>query len=43
VTNPYGRSKLINEEILRDVFVSDARWHIALLRYFNPVGRMRAA
>lgn len=38
VTNPYGRSKLINEEILRDLFVSDARWHIALLRYFNPVG-----
>jgi UDP-glucose 4-epimerase len=38
VTNPYGRSKLINEEILRDLFISDARWHIALLRYFNPVG-----
>ncbi len=38
VTNPYGRSKLMNEEILRDLLVSDARWHIALLRYFNPVG-----
>ncbi|MDO9269527.1 MAG: UDP-glucose 4-epimerase GalE [Methylobacter sp.] len=38
VTNPYGRSKLINEEILRDLFESDARWHIMLLRYFNPVG-----
>lgn len=37
-TNPYGRSKLIIEEILRDVFVSDGRWHIALMRYFNPVG-----
>ena len=37
-TNPYGRSKLMIEEILRDLFVSDARWHIALLRYFNPVG-----
>jgi len=37
-TNPYGRSKLMNEEILRDLFVSDARWHIALLRYFNPIG-----
>lgn len=37
-TNPYGRSKLMNEEILHDVLVSDARWHIALLRYFNPVG-----
>ena len=38
VTNPYGRSKLMNEEILRDLFVSDPRWHIMLLRYFNPVG-----
>ena len=37
-TNPYGRSKLMIEEILRDVFVSDASWRIALLRYFNPVG-----
>ncbi len=37
-TNPYGRSKLMIEEILRDLFVSDKRWHIALLRYFNPVG-----
>ena len=38
VTNPYGRSKLFIEDILRDLFVSDSRWHIALLRYFNPVG-----
>jgi len=37
-TNPYGRSKLFIEEILRDVFVSDASWKIVLLRYFNPVG-----
>ncbi len=37
-TNPYGRSKLIVEEILRDLQVSDSRWNIALLRYFNPVG-----
>ena len=37
-TNPYGRSKLMIEDILRDVFVSDASWRIALLRYFNPVG-----
>ena len=37
-TNPYGRSKLFIEEILRDVFVSDATWKIILLRYFNPVG-----
>lgn len=37
-TNPYGRSKLIVEEILRDLALSDPRWSIALLRYFNPVG-----
>ncbi len=38
VTNPYGRSKLMIEEFLKDVFVSDDSWHIALLRYFNPIG-----
>jgi len=37
-TNPYGRSKLIIEEILGDLYVSDSEWDIALLRYFNPVG-----
>ena len=37
-TNPYGRSKLMVEEILRDVYVSDNGWKIVLLRYFNPVG-----
>ena len=37
-TNPYGRSKLHLEEILRDIFVSDNEWNIGLLRYFNPVG-----
>ena len=37
-TNPYGRSKLIVENMLRDVAASDAEWRIALLRYFNPVG-----
>ncbi len=37
-TNPYGRSKLIVEQILGDVAHADASWHIALLRYFNPVG-----
>ncbi|NOT18332.1 MAG: UDP-glucose 4-epimerase GalE [Sulfuriferula sp.] len=37
-TNPYGRSKLIVEEMLRDLPVANARWHITLLRYFNPVG-----
>jgi len=37
-TNPYGRSKLIIEEICGDLHVSDKSWNIALLRYFNPVG-----
>jgi len=37
-TNPYGRTKLMIEEILRDVYVSDHDWSIALLRYFNPIG-----
>lgn len=38
VTNPYGRTKLMIEQILQDLFTSDPEWHIALLRYFNPVG-----
>lgn len=37
-TNPYGRSKLFVEEILRDLYTSDDKWKIVLLRYFNPVG-----
>jgi UDP-glucose 4-epimerase len=37
-TNPYGRTKLMIEEILRDLFISDSSWSIALLRYFNPIG-----
>ena len=37
-TNPYGRSKLIVEEMLRDLAHADPRWAIALLRYFNPIG-----
>ncbi|WP_214694348.1 UDP-glucose 4-epimerase GalE [Exiguobacterium sp. s160] len=37
-TNPYGRSKLMIEDILRDVAVADSEWSIALLRYFNPIG-----
>ncbi len=37
-TNPYGRTKLMIEEILRDLSVSDPSWSIALLRYFNPIG-----
>ncbi len=37
-TNPYGHSKLMVEQFLRDVFTADNTWHIALLRYFNPIG-----
>ena len=37
-TNPYGRSKLMVEDMLRDLAVADPRWKIAILRYFNPVG-----
>lgn len=37
-TNPYGRTKLMIEEILEDVYVSDNTWSIILLRYFNPIG-----
>ncbi len=37
-TNPYGRTKLMIEEILRDLHVADNEWDVALLRYFNPVG-----
>ena len=37
-TNPYGQSKLIAEQVLRDLEISDAAWRIATLRYFNPVG-----
>lgn len=37
-TNPYGRSKLMVEDVLRDLGRADDRWQIALLRYFNPVG-----
>lgn len=37
-TNPYGRTKLMIEEMLRDLYNSDPEWCIAILRYFNPVG-----
>ncbi len=37
-TNPYGRSKLIVEQVFQDLYVSDSDWNISLLRYFNPVG-----
>lgn len=38
VTNPYGRTKLMIEDILRDIYKSDDTWSIVILRYFNPVG-----
>ena len=37
VTNPYGRTKLILEEILGDVYAADNEWNVVLLRYFNPI------
>ncbi len=37
-TNPYGRTKLMVEEILRDLHIADQKWNVCLLRYFNPVG-----
>ncbi len=37
-TNPYGRTKLMIEEILRDLCIADNTWNIAILRYFNPIG-----
>ncbi|WP_137890870.1 UDP-glucose 4-epimerase GalE [Ramlibacter sp. 2FC] len=37
-TNPYGRSKLVCEDMLRDLLAADPRWQVAILRYFNPVG-----
>lgn len=37
-TNPYGRTKLMIEEILQDLHVADKDWNVSLLRYFNPVG-----
>jgi UDP-glucose 4-epimerase len=37
-TNPYGRTKLFIEEMLRDLYASDSSWRMAILRYFNPIG-----
>ena len=42
-TNPYGRSKLMIEEMLRDLKASDSSWRIGILRYFNPVGAHASA
>jgi UDP-glucose 4-epimerase len=38
ITNPYGRTKYMIEEILRDLYFSDNNWKIVILRYFNPIG-----
>ncbi len=38
VTNPYGRTKLMIEEILKDIYTADCSWNIIILRYFNPIG-----
>ena len=38
VTNPYGRTKLMLEEILRDLYHADSEWNTIILRYFNPIG-----
>ena len=37
-TNPYGRTKLVVEDMLRDAFAANSSWRFAILRYFNPVG-----
>lgn len=37
-TNPYGRTKLMIEQLLEDLFLADSSWRIATLRYFNPIG-----
>lgn len=37
-TNPYGSTKLMIEQILRDLYVADSKWNIVILRYFNPIG-----
>ncbi len=37
-TNPYGSTKIMNEQILQDVYASDNSWSVMLLRYFNPIG-----
>ena len=37
-TNPYGTTKLMIEQILQDIYISDNEWNVMLLRYFNPIG-----
>ena len=38
ITNPYGQTKVMSEQILRDLYTADASWSVLLLRYFNPIG-----
>lgn len=38
ITNPYGQTKFMLEQILTDIYVSDNEWNVILLRYFNPIG-----
>jgi len=40
ITNPYGRSKYLQEEILKDICVAKKNWNICLLRYFNPISQL---
>ncbi len=40
ITNPYGRSKYIQEEMLKDIAITNKDWNIVLLRYFNPIGHL---
>ncbi len=42
VTNPYGRTKLMIEDILNDLYTADNEWNIVILRYFNPIGAHRS-
>ena len=41
-TNPYGQTKLVGEQILRDLCAADPQWRVGILRYFNPVGAHRS-
>lgn len=40
ITNPYGRSKFIQEELLKDISIANTDWNIVILRYFNPIGHL---
>lgn len=42
VSNPYGRTKCIIEEILKDLYTLDKEWKIFVLRYFNPIGTLES-